>query len=51
LDPRTGRLRIWIREEESVEVHAGTELHDLAVGGLSIDDIRERRKYEEVAEG
>lgn len=52
LDPRTGRMRIWIGGEgEFVEVHAGTELHDLACGKLSIDEIRERRKYEEVVEG
>jgi hypothetical protein len=50
-DPRTGRVRVWIRNtNESLDVSIGTELHDLASGKLSMDEIRERRKYEEVVE-
>ena len=50
-EARTGFVRVWIRGgDESVDVRLGTELHELASGRLLIDEIRERRQYEEVLE-
>ena len=44
-DIRTSRVRIWIgRSDEAVDVEIGRELHELAEGKLSIEEIRARRK-------
>ena len=50
-DSHTGRVRIWMHGvDEPVDVTAGHELHDLASGKISLEEIRERRQYEEVEE-
>ena len=42
-DVHTGRVRIWIRgSDEAVDVQIGRELHELAEGKLSFEDIRAR---------
>lgn len=44
-DVHTGRVRVWIRDsDEAVDVESGRELHELAEGKLSFEDIRERRR-------
>ena len=44
-DIHTGRVRVWIgRSDEAVDVEIGRELHELAEGKLSIEEIRARRK-------
>jgi len=48
-DPHTGRVRVWIRgSDEAVDVEIGRELHELAEGKLSFEDIRARREDETV---
>ena len=48
-DLHTGRVRIWIQHsDEAIEVMIGRELHELAEGKLSLDDIRTRREDETV---
>ncbi len=48
-DVRTGRVRIWLRgSDEPVEVATGRELHDLAEGRLTVDEVRARREDETV---
>lgn len=43
-DVRTGRVKVWIRDsDEAVDVEIGRELHELAEGKLSVEDIRARR--------
>ena len=45
----TGRVRVWIRgSDEAVDVEIGRELHELAEGKLSFEDIRARREDETV---
>jgi hypothetical protein len=47
LDVRAGRVRVWVfGTDESVDVKTGRELHELAEGKLSFDDIRARREDE-----
>ncbi len=47
LDVQTGRVRLWFPGgEEAVDVVAGTELHDLAAGRLSAEEIEARREDE-----
>jgi len=49
-DVHTGRVRVWIRgSDEAVDVEIGRELHELAEGRLSFEDVRERREDETVA--
>ncbi len=49
-DVRTGRVRVWIRAtDEAVDVQLGKELHDLAEGKLSFEDIRAEREQEVAA--
>jgi hypothetical protein len=46
-DVHTGRVRVWIRgSDEAVDVQIGRELHELAEGKLSFEDIRARREDE-----
>jgi hypothetical protein len=46
-DVHTGRVRVWIRGgEEAVDVEIGRELHELAEGKLTFEDIRARREDE-----
>jgi len=46
-DAHTGRVRVWIRgSDEAVDVEIGRELHELAEGKLSFEDIRARREDE-----
>jgi len=48
-DARTGRVRVWIRgSDEAVDVEIGRELHELAEGKLSFEDIWARREDETV---
>lgn len=47
LDPQTGRIRLWFAgSEEAVDVMVGKELHDLATGKLSAEEILARRDDE-----
>jgi hypothetical protein len=46
-DVQTGRIRLWFPgAEEAVDVMAGTELHDLAAGKLSAEEVLSRREDE-----
>jgi len=48
-DVHTGRVRVWIRlSDEAIDVEIGRELHDLAEGKLSFEDIRAMREDETV---
>jgi hypothetical protein len=48
-DLRTGKVMIWIRgTDETVEVSLGRELHDLAEGKLSFEEVVGRREDEVV---
>ena len=48
-DVHTGRVRAWLRgSDEAVDVQIGRELHELAEGKLSFEDIGERREDEPV---
>ena len=50
-DVHTGRVRVWMHgTEEPVDVGIGGELHELAEGKLTFEDIRERRDDETLAE-
>ena len=43
----TGRVRVWVRgSDEAVDVEIGRELHELAEGKLTFEDIRARREDE-----
>jgi hypothetical protein len=47
LDVQTGRVRLWFPGgEEAVDVIVGTELHDLAAGRLTAEEILSRREDE-----
>ena len=49
-DVHTGRVRVWIRgSDEAVDVQVGRELHELAEGNLTFEEIRARREDEIVA--
>ena len=49
-DLHTGRVRLWPRDgSDGVEVQAGRELHDLAEGRLTLDDVRAIRDKEILA--
>jgi hypothetical protein len=49
-DTHTGRVRIWISgTDEAVDVQVGRELHELAEGKLSFEEIRTRREDEAAA--
>jgi hypothetical protein len=44
-DLHTGRVRVWIRTTgEAVDIEIGRELHELAEGKLSFEDIRARHE-------
>jgi len=46
-DVHTGRVRLWLRAtDEAVDAEIGRELHELAEGKLTLEDIRERREDE-----
>ena len=46
-DVHTGRVRVWLRgSDQAVDVAIGRELHELAEGKLSFEDIRARREDE-----
>jgi hypothetical protein len=48
-DVHTGRVRVWIcGSDEAVDVEIGRELHELAEGKLSFEDIWARREDETV---
>jgi hypothetical protein len=48
---RNGWVRVWIHgSNDAIDVKAGRELHDLAEGKLSFDELRERREDEAVIE-
>lgn len=48
-DIHTGQVRVWIgRSDEAVDVEIGRELHELAEGKLSFEEIRARRKDQTV---
>ncbi len=43
----TGRVRIWVRgSDEAVDVEIGRELHEVAEGKLTFEDIQARREDE-----
>jgi hypothetical protein len=45
---RNGDVRVWIHGgNDAVDVKAGRELHELAEGKLTFDEIRERREDDE----
>ena len=47
----SGHVRVWDRNnEDAVNVTLGRELHELAEGKLTFDEIRERREDEVVIE-
>jgi hypothetical protein len=49
-DPN-GSVRVWIQgSHDAVVVKTGRELHELAEGKLSFDEIRERREDEALTE-
>ena len=44
---RNGWVRVWVRgSNDAIDVKAGRELHELAEGKLSFDEIRELRVSE-----
>jgi hypothetical protein len=44
---RNGWVRVWIHgSDDAIDVRAGRELHKLAEGKLSFEDIRELREDE-----
>lgn len=46
-DVHTGRVRVWIHNsDEAIDVEIGRELHELAEGKLTFEDIRARREDE-----
>jgi hypothetical protein len=46
-DVRTGRVRVWVHgNNDAVDVATGRELHELAEGKLTFEEIRERREDE-----
>ncbi len=46
-DVQTGRVRLWLRDsDEAIDVAIGRELHELAEGRLSIEEILLRREEE-----
>jgi len=46
-DIYTGRVRVWIRgSDEALDVGMGRELHELAEGKLTFEEIRARREDE-----
>ena len=46
-----GWVRVWIHgSTDAVDVKIGRELHELAEGKLSFDEIRERREDEALIE-
>jgi hypothetical protein len=46
-DLQTGRVRVWLRgSDEAVEVEPGRELHELAEGKLTVEEIQVRREEE-----
>ena len=46
-DIETGRVRVWIHaSDDAIEVEIGRELHELADGRLSIEEIQMRREDE-----
>ena len=48
---RNGWVRVWINgSNDAVDVKTGRELHELAEGKLSFDEIRERREDEALIE-
>jgi uncharacterized protein YbjT (DUF2867 family) len=48
---RNGWVQVWIHgSNDAVDVKSGRELHELAEGKLSFDDIRERREDEVLIE-
>ena len=48
---RNGWVRVWIHGgNDAVDVKTGRELHELAEGKLSFDEIRERREDEVLIE-
>jgi hypothetical protein len=49
-DVHTGRVRVWTRDsDDAVDVEIGRELHELAEGKLTFEDIRARREDEAAA--
>jgi hypothetical protein len=49
-DVHTGRVTVWYRGgDDPIDVEIGRELHELAEGKLSFDDIRARRDEEAAA--
>ena len=49
-DIHAGQVRVWIgRGDEAVDVEIGRELHELAEGKLSFEEIRLRRKDQTAA--
>lgn len=50
-DLRTGKVTIWIRgRDETVDVSLGRELHELAEGKLSFEEVVGRREDEVVVQ-
>jgi len=46
-DVRTGRVRVWVGgSNDAVDVLIGRELHELAEGKLTFEEIQERREDE-----
>jgi hypothetical protein len=46
-DLQTGRVRVWLRDsDEAIEVEPGRELHELAEGKLTVEEIQLRREEE-----
>ena len=48
---RSGCVRVWIHgSNDAIDVKVGRELHELAEGKLSFDEIRERREHKALIE-
>ena len=46
-DEFTGRVRVWIHgSDEAIEVEAGRELHELAEGKITVEELLARREEE-----
>ena len=46
-DLHTGRVRVWIRgSDEAIEVEPGAELHELAEGKITPEEVLARRQEE-----
>ena len=49
-DVHTGRVRVWVHGSSgsAVDVEAGREIHELAEGKLTLEEMRSRREEEKL---